>query len=54
VPIERGLRNVEPGRERRGRHLLGARILEHRRERLQDLQTAFAGFAGHGCRATVV
>ena len=38
-------------RERRGRDLLAARVLQHRRERLQDLQPAFAGFRGHGVGA---
>ena len=41
VAVERGLGDVEPGRERGGGDALGARLLQHRRQRL----------AGSGCGA---
>ena len=43
VAVERRLGHVELRGERGGRDLLAPRVLEHRRERLQDLQPALAG-----------
>ena len=47
MPVERGLRDVELRRQRGGGDALAARVLQHRRQRLQDLEAAFAGFGGH-------
>src|SRR5436190_2817662 len=42
VAIERGLRHLELGGERRGGDALGARLLQHGRERLEDLDAPLA------------
>ena len=47
VPIERRFRNIQPGCECGCGDLLAFRILQHLRERLQNLQLALAGFGPH-------
>src|SRR5205823_380046 len=47
VAVQRGLGNVELRRKRGRGHLVAARIFQHRGERLQDLEPAFAVAGGH-------
>src|SRR5439155_4432645 len=47
MAIERRLRHAKPGRERSGRDLLATRALQHRRERLQYLESPLTRFGCH-------
>src|SRR6185295_5895286 len=47
MTVERGLRNVEAGREGGGGDPLAGRMLQHLRQRLQDLVLALPRFRRH-------